>query len=469
MLFPTPEFAVFLAVVVTLAALLRDDDGQRKGFLVLASYVFYGWWSWKYAALLAASSCFAWACGLGIAAWRGSRRGNLLFAFAVTVDLSVLGWFKYIDFGLAQANAVLEFAGFSLSFDLVGVAVPVGVSFFTFHAISYVADLRSGRLSTAASLRDVLLYEAFFPQLVAGPIVRASSFLPQLASPAGLRPVPFARVAALIIGGLFKKVVLAPALAAAADPAFSDPASRGAVDLAFAAVAYSMQILCDFSAYTDIAIGVALLLGYEFPLNFNRPYSAVGFRDFWRRWHVSLSSWLRDYLYVPLGGGRGGFGRTAFALMATMLLGGLWHGAAWNFVLWGCLHGTFLVAERAAMRCGGFLPSGAPARFAAGALTFCLVTLAWIPFRSPDLSAAIEFMAGFGRFSTASTLVTPSATAAIMAMAATQALPSGWAERSMAGLSRLGAIPLGVTAGVIVSMIMAMGPDGVPAFIYFQF
>jgi len=472
MLFPTPEFAVFLSIVLVLARILAGRDGARKAMLAAASYVFYGWWSWSFAALLAASSAMTWGAGRLVAGAKTPGAKKTIAGVAVAIDLAVLGWFKYIDFALAQIDAGLSAIGWGPLIPLVGLAVPVGVSFFTFHAISYVVDLAVGRLKEPFPLLDVILYESFFPQLVAGPIVRASSFMPQLASPAGLRPVALARAGALIAGGLFKKVLVASALSSSiVDPTFRDPSLFSAPELIFAAIAYSVQILCDFSAYTDIAIGLAMLLGYEFPRNFERPYSALGFSDFWRRWHVSLSSWLRDYLYIPLGGSRGGFWRTTAALMGTMLIGGLWHGAAWTFVAWGALHGFALVFERGLR---SLLPPGwspPPALALLGrAGTFAFVTLAWIPFRSADFQSAWEYLSGFGRWEGGLVLPPAPSLALVVLVLALQAAPKDFVLRAVEGaISKRGPWFAGAAFGALCAAAMALGPEGVAPFIYFQF
>jgi D-alanyl-lipoteichoic acid acyltransferase DltB (MBOAT superfamily) len=472
MLFPTPEFAIFFAVVFAAAWALRGRDEARKGALVAASYVFYGWWSWGFAALLAASSVASWAAGRAIARLPG-RAGGAVAALAVAADLAVLGYFKYADFFLSQLNAALAAAGVDAAAPLLGLAVPVGVSFFTFHAISYVVDVRAGRLARPAPLLDVLLYQSFFPHLVAGPIVRASAFMGQLERPAGTRPVPAPRAAALILGGLVKKVALASPLATyVVDPVFRDPAAWGAADLLAAAFCYSAQVYLDFSAYTDMAIGFAALLGYEFPLNFDAPYSALGFSDFWRRWHISLSAWLRDYLYIPLGGSRGSAAATDRNLMAVMLLGGLWHGAAWTFVLWGALHGTALVAERRARPLLAPL-AGRPVARAAGRLgTLLFVTAAWVPFRCPDFATLAAFASGLSRWS-APLAVPPLALAMAAAVVAAQQLPRGAALRAADRACRFSGpwAPLagGAAAGAAAVLVMALVQDRVAPFIYFQF
>jgi alginate O-acetyltransferase complex protein AlgI len=278
---------------------------------------------------------------------RSSGRSRSVWtAVAVSVNLAVLGWFKYIGFLALSGQSILNLLGLPWRLPLPEVALPVGISFFTFQALSYVIDTSRGKLRPS-SLLDFAVYLSFFPHLIAGPIVRASEFLPQIRRRIDPRKVDAARAFWLISLGLFKKVVVASYLASkASDPLFGFPHQHGGVEALFGVYAYAIQIYADFSGYTDIAIGLALLLGIQFPQNFNAPYAAASLQEFWRRWHMTLSRWLRDYLYVPLGGSRRNRRRTYVNVMLTMLLGGLWHGAAWTFVAWGGLHGAGLAVER---------------------------------------------------------------------------------------------------------------------------
>ena len=286
-------------------------------------------------------------CGAHAAGGTDVRRSKQILAAAVVVDLGVLALFKYYGFFVQDIGDLLDTAGLGLPLPLLSLALPIGVSFFTFQAISYVVDVRRGLLAPA-SLFDFAIYLTFFPHLVAGPIVRAREFIPQLATPRKRSEVPVGAAVTLIAVGLVKKVAIADFLAReVVDPVFAVPQAYAAPDVALAAYAYAAQIYCDFSGYTDIAIGLALLMGFVFPQNFDRPYVSVSLREFWRRWHITLSRYLRDFLYIPLGGNRKGQARTYVNLLVTMTLGGLWHGAAWTFVLWGALHGTGLAAEHA--------------------------------------------------------------------------------------------------------------------------
>src|SRR4029078_6780569 len=265
---------------------------------------------------------------------------------AIVFDLGLLCVFKYLSFFVTQTDDAREGMGLASTVPLVQIVLPIGISFFTFQAISYVVDVYRGE-TPAASLSDVAILQAFFPHIVAGPIVRANELLPQLRTPRDPRAVRAGLALSLIVGGIVKKTVIADELARrVVDPVYSDPGAHSGAELLAAFYAFAGQIYCDFSGYTDMAIGLALLLGYQLPENFNRPYLALSLRDFWRRWHMTLSRWLRDYLYIPLGGNRKGRAKTYRNLMVTMLLGGLWHGASWTFALWGGIHGTALSGER---------------------------------------------------------------------------------------------------------------------------
>jgi alginate O-acetyltransferase complex protein AlgI len=345
MLFPTLSFAVFFAIVLPASWLLMPSRVRWRLFMVAASWFFYGAADWRFVALLAGSTIANHVFARQIDR-RSGRSRSAWTAGAVTANLVVLGWFKYIGFLALSGQSILNLIGLPWKLPLPDVALPVGISFFTFQALSYVIDTGRGKVRPG-SLLDFAVYLSFFPHLVAGPIVRASEFLPQIRRRIDPRKVDAGKALWLISLGLFKKVVIASYLATkAADPLFGFPHQHGGLEALFGVYAYAIQIYADFSGYTDIAIGLALLLGIQFPQNFNAPYAAISLQDFWRRWHMTLSRWLRDYLYIPLGGNRRNRKRTYVNLMVTMLLGGLWHGAAWTFVVWGGLHGAGLAAER---------------------------------------------------------------------------------------------------------------------------
>jgi D-alanyl-lipoteichoic acid acyltransferase DltB (MBOAT superfamily) len=345
----------------------------------------------------------------------------------------------------------------------------VAISFLTFHGVSYIVDVYRGATAPARSLVDLLLYMSFFPHLVAGPIVRAADFLAQLSKPSDPSRIALGASVLAIVGGLFKKVVIASHLSTAfVDPVFAAPAEHGRLDLALAVYAYAIVIYCDFSAYTDMARGFAALLGYRFPDNFDRPYRSASLRDFWRRWHITLSNWLRDYLYVPLGGGRGGALATGRNLLITMTLAGLWHGAGVQFLVWGAMHGAWLAAERC-------LRVLAPSRPFAGAgalgwaLTFHFVCAGWVFFRSPSLADALDYFRAFADGGGALVTATPFVVTLMTLGFAPQFLPDGAAE----GVARLYdriALPAQIAVpACAVWLVSVLAPAGVAPFIYFQF
>ncbi|WP_426954985.1 MBOAT family O-acyltransferase [Muricoccus radiodurans] len=467
MLFPTLDFLVFFAGVVLGLLLLRGRHGASKLFLLAASYVFYAQWNWRYCALLAAASVVAWVGGLALGRTEDPRARRWITGTAVTLLLGLLAFFKYYDFFTENLNEAARVLGADWRIPFIEVILPVGVSFFVFHGISYVVDVHRRDVGVCRRLTDMLLYLSFFPQLVAGPIVRAAAFLPQLATPQP--PLPIAPALILIVGGLFKKVIIANELATGlVDPVFFDPASFGRGDLLLAAYAYAVQIYCDFSAYSDIATGLAMLLGYRFPPNFNQPYRAASLAEFWRRWHISLSSWLRDYLYKPLGGSRRGEGRTAANLATVMLLGGIWHGAAWKFIAWGALHGGGLIVERwLGLRDTGTRPWFL--RLLSILVVFHLVCLAWIFFRADSFSTAWDFLTGLAGNGAAVAQATAFTASLVAFGLLLHALPPDLPQRPAAALERLPRWALGAIAGAAVLLIDALGPRGVAPFIYFQF
>ncbi len=346
MLFPTMTFALFFVVVLGVSWKLNDRPVHWKLFVLAASYLFYGWADWKFCLLLAGSTVANWAVAMAVARADGARVGRAWMTLGIVANLVLLGFFKYYGFFVDSMIAALEPLGLAPTALLVRVGLPIGISFFTFCAISYVIDVYRGE-QRPVTLIDFAVYLSFFPHLVAGPIVRVSEFEPQLRRRRNPNNVDATRAARLICRGMFKKVVIANFLATAiVDPVFVSPAQHTNWELLVGAWAYAVQIYADFSGYTDIAIGIALMMGIKFPDNFDQPYSSRSIQEFWRRWHMTLSRWLRDYLYIPLGGNRGGPRAEYRNLFLTMLLGGLWHGASWNFVIWGAFHGCGLAVER---------------------------------------------------------------------------------------------------------------------------
>jgi D-alanyl-lipoteichoic acid acyltransferase DltB (MBOAT superfamily) len=464
-LFPTVQFAIFFPIVLVLSWALMPRQHWWKPFVVVASYVFYAYANWRFCLLLGAITLGNQLAAQLIHRSDDERRRRWIIRIAVGLDLLALGVFKYYAFFVGDVDKVLDGVGLGLPLPLLTIALPVGVSFFTFQAISYVVDVHR-RLIAPSSLLDVAIYLSFFPHLVAGPIVRAREFLPQLEKPRDPRRVAVGAGLTLIAFGLVKKVVLADYLAReVVDPVFAVPQAYDAPDVLLATYSYAAQIYCDFSGYTDIAIGLALLMGFVFPQNFDNPYRALGFRDFWRRWHMTLSRFLRDYLYIPLGGNRGGRLRTYRNLMITMVLGGLWHGAAWPFVLWGAFHGAGLVTEHLI---GDERLERVP-RWLRWFVTFHLICFGWILFRSQDLGLIGDFLARFGSLGEP-TLWTAPVIAAVAIVVGMQLLPERPLENLRIRIERANPALLGAALAILIVVVGATVPSqGVPPFIYFRF
>ncbi len=474
MLFPTATFAIFFLLVLPLSWLTMPWPHRWRPFIVLASYVFYSWWDWRFVFLLA--GCTLWNQVLAVRIWRSkvqSQRKALL-VLALAGNIGLLGYFKYYDFFVSSSDNMAEIVGLDLPLSLKSIVLPVGVSFFTFMAISYVVDAYRGEFEPT-TLEKFAVYLSFFPHLVAGPIVRPSELIPQIETPRDPRRVDTSRAFYLIATGLFKKVVIANYLASSiVDQVFAAPGQHSSLEILIAVYAYAVQIYADFSGYTDIAIGIALLLGFQFPQNFDSPYAAVSVQDFWRRWHMTLSRWLRDYVYIPLGGNRGTSLATYRNLMLTMLIGGLWHGAAWTFVVWGSLHGGALAWERWRRERRG--PADAARRatgrqvWVARIVTFHFVCFAWIFFRSDSFGAAWDMIERlFTNWGAPSPLVTTGVLLAIAVGIGSQYLPARIPRLLMARFSRLPVLGQATVLALALMVTSVLGPEGVAPFIYFQF
>lgn len=483
MLFPTLEFGLFFLIVFTVSWAMRWTPNPRKWFLVGASYFFYGWWDWRFTLLLFGTTLINYLGGLALGRTERAGLRKFIVGATVAVDLGVLAFFKYYDFFLTSLDGMLTALGLERDLPFLEIILPIGISFFTFQGISYVVDVYRGHIQAERSLLDVMLFKSFFPQLVAGPIVRAADFIPQLHAPARLTREHVAVGVVLILSGLAKKMVIANYLATElVDPVFFDPTAVGALDLLVGVYGYAIQIYCDFSGYSDIAIGVAALLGYRFLPNFNQPYRAASLQEFWRRWHISLSTWLRDYLYIPLGGNRHGEARRYRNLFITMFLGGLWHGAAWTFIFWGSFHGAMLGLERwAQKKLEEFVPShaDAPGLFArignfaqhiVGVVwTFHLVCFAWIFFRADSFGTALDYLKGLADWSMANEHVTPFLVGLVALGLLFQFTPRDLGRELALSLRGLPSLALGLLLGFGILAVWAAAPEGVAPFIYFQF
>jgi D-alanyl-lipoteichoic acid acyltransferase DltB (MBOAT superfamily) len=390
-LFNSLEFWAFFTVVFALYLSIKGRG--RLWLLLIASYVFYGAWDWRFLSLIAISTLVDFVIGIKLGTTEAPHTRKLLVATSVCVNLGILGIFKYLGFFTESLHALFEHVGLDVALPTLEIVLPVGISFYTFQTISYSIDIYRGEVDPTRDLLRFAVFVAFFPQLVAGPIERASRLLPQMETPRRVTWEGLREGGWLCLWGLFKKVVIADNLALMVNAVYAPSSQPTGPEVLLATYAFAVQIYCDFSGYTDIARGLARTMGFHLVLNFNLPYLAKGARDFWRRWHISLSTWLRDYLYIPLGGNRGGKGRTAFNLMATMTLGGLWHGAAWTFLIWGVYHGLWLALDGVSAGIRERLrPASGPARWlwnvSAVILTFHLVCVGWVLFRAESIGIA---------------------------------------------------------------------------------
>ena len=468
MLFTQAEFLVFFAAVLA-GLLLIPGNRPKKALLLLASYYFYAYWDWRFLSLIWISTAVDYGVGLALEREEHPRRRKALLALSLGVNLGILATFKYAGFFVDSLEALVEPLGWELG--TVRLILPIGISFYTFQTLSYSIDVYRGKLAATRSLLDFALFVAFFPQLVAGPIVRAATLLPQLAAPARRSWRRTLEGTTQFAVGLFKKVVLADNVAVVVDHVFANPGAFDAPTTWLGVAAYAIQIYCDFSGYSDMAIGLARILGYDFLENFNFPYLARGLRDFWRRWHISLSTWLRDYLYIPLGGSKAGPWRTAGALTATMLLGGLWHGAAWTFVAWGAFHGLALVVEHALTpawrRLTARVPLGVAWKGAEWALTFAAVLVGWVLFRAQGFEAALLILRQMFWPQEGLSWISPGALVALALVAAAHL------ARVAGGRHRL-VLPVEAwyTPAAVATMLwlsVLLRPDNLNPFIYFQF
>ena len=460
MLFNSWQFAV-LMITVFLWYWWLDLRGQKR-LLLAASVLFYTAWSVPLFSLLIYSAVLDFWASRRIVrgASTGSRRGWL--AVSLVGNLALLGYFKYANFFIDSMARLLTFVGLPVSAPVLDIVLPLGISFYTFQTMSYTIDVYRGHLRPMESFADYFLFVTFFPQLVAGPILRAADFLPQLAVTKRLREREVAEGLFRVALGFIKKIVIADQLAKYVTPAFLLPGQQTPLELLLAVYGFAIQIYCDFSGYSDIAIGCGRLLGFQIMKNFNQPYVSASITEFWRRWHISLSTWLRDYLYIPLGGNRRGGRRTLINLMITMLLGGLWHGAAWHFVVWGGYHGALLAVERL-WRERVRVRIGVPV-IVRRLATFHLVCLGWVLFRAPDLATAGTII---GRIAELRWPVSPTLSVAMLGAATIGYLAAHGLKRWVRPRLRLNWVGAMAYAAVVVGVLLVGGRQ--VDFIYFQF
>lgn len=468
MLFNSGIFLQFFAAFLLLYWLARGSIPARNVLIVIASYVFYGWWDWRFLGLLVFSSVFDYLVGLGLERVATQRRRKALLVASMASNLTILGFFKYYDFFVDSLVQLLSDLHLPLQLRTLHIILPIGISFYTFQSMSYVIDVYRGEIRASRNLVHFLAFVSFFPQLVAGPIERASHLLPQFGSTRRITRDMLEEGLWLILWGLFKKVVVADHLAPLADMVF-EGSSFSAVTVVLGTLAFGLQIFCDFSGYSDIARGTARVLGFDIMFNFRLPYAATSLREFWQRWHISLSTWLRDYLYISLGGNRRSIARTYLNLMITMLLGGLWHGAAWHFVLWGAWHGAGLVATRAAGNMTRPLVQLRFGRALAWLATMLFVFYGWLLFRAGSFAQIVAMTQALGNLSAPAWIgsylinlvvfATPLVLMQLWQVRSGNLLPvlaqPRWVRGSLEGLLLLG-------------ILVFWGKDNAP-FIYFQF
>jgi alginate O-acetyltransferase complex protein AlgI len=473
--FTSLPFAAFFAVVFVVYWIVPWQRA-RIWWLVAASFFFYATWSKKLALLVAATSVMDYLLALAMERFHAPRSRKLFLGLSLGVNLGLLCYFKYVNFFLDSLFAGLAAAGWTVTAPVLKVLVPFGISFYTFEAISYTIDVYRGRLKAERNLANFMLFILFFPHLVAGPIVRAWDFLPQAARAKRWNWPRASFGAQLFILGLFKKLAISDRLAVYSDPIFDNPDQFNSLTLWLGLVAFGVRIWADFSGYSDMALGAAHLLGYKLTKNFNLPYLAANIADFWRRWHISLSSWLRDYLFIPLGGSRGTTLATCRNLLITMTIGGLWHGANWSYVLWGVLHGSFLVAHRlfrqwcaTRPRVEAFMRLPPAKMFSLGLTCFC-VLIAWAFFQ-PSLRTATTMLSRMfvptdGGFYTH----IPSAqglyvTLIVVALGHLVSNHGGWRRV----WNQVPAPMTGVACGLMFVIALVLAPATGKPFIYFQF
>jgi alginate O-acetyltransferase complex protein AlgI len=474
MLFNSLTFVVFFVVVLAVYWNMRSWNG-RKNFLVVASYIFYGAWNPPFAALLFATTALDFFLGRKMGKVQEARERRVWLVISVLVNLSMLSFFKYGNFLLENFQWVLARGGIQYKPPHLDVFLPIGISFYTFHSLSYTLDIYRGVMRPTRSLRDFVLAVSFFPQLVAGPIVRAGDFLPQLEAPPKPQKGRFLWGLLLMTLGLFEKVVLADTLlAGSADRVFGYGGPLVALDSWMGVMAFAGQIFFDFAGYSTCAIGAALCLGFHLKDNFRFPYAAIGFSDFWRRWHISLSTFLRDYLYIPLGGNRLGAARAMINLIIVMFIGGLWHGAAWTFVAWGLLHGSYLALERlvkAFVKKDNAWADNLGVKILLGLTTYIAVLIAWVYFRASDFNVASRLIGGmFGRHPTGDAVLSTREMLQV-GIVTFFLLVAHWLLRDISVETAVQRLPRWVvtTAWFLMACAIILTQGSSNAFIYFQF
>lgn len=472
MLFNSIAFLIFLTIVLLLIWLIKKRDWQHA-ILLLASYYFYYFSSGIFFLLLFFTSILDFYIGRKVYEAKDKKTRRFFLMFTLISNLGVLAFFKYTNFAIDSVNDLLILLGFNPSLPVLNIVLPIGISFFTFQTMSYTLDIYFGKLKPADSFLRYMLYVAFFPQLVAGPILRAADFLPQLGKSIFFSYTNLKSGLTLIGWGLVKKVVFADNIAPLVNVIFDNPVGLNSILIIIGAVGFGIQIYCDFSGYSDIAIGLARMFGFNLPLNFNKPYFSKNPAEFWKRWHISLSSWLKDYLYIPLGGNRNGEYRTYANLMITMVLGGLWHGASWNFVIWGFYQGCLLffhkIFSKIKIVSGFFIFKGVWALI----ITQYFVFLGWLIFRIrnvPDLLYSLKKFVLIDFSFSGLDILTMNKLAIVFILIFLYAHYLSYKSGDF--IERIRSLSLGywfIYAVIVVLLLMLFAPSETAEFIYFQF
>ncbi len=492
MLFPTFSFLFFFLAVFIGYWYVCHSPRSRSWFLIIISYIFYGLWGWRFCFFLFASSAINYVFAYLVSDEKVKLQ-KLFLVLSVIFNVCVLGFFKYYNFFADSLNQLFLSLGLSaeLIFPSLQILLPIGISFYTFKGMSLIFDAHSGDILAFPSFSQVLLYISFFPQVASGPIVHASDFFPSLegtlasGTPSGaiidkagstearyhvsFNTIDFSSASALIMSGLLKKMVFATYLSTLlVDPVFADPSSFSTLEVVLAAIGYSSVIYCDFSGYSDMAIGIALLLGFKTPKNFDRPYISFSITEFWKRWHISFSSWLRKYVYFAMGGSRHGLPRTLLGLTVTMLVSGIWHGASWMFILWGGMQAVAMVFER--IYNIGKNPSEKKfLAFLQIIATFIFTTISWVVFRSETFTDVKNWFIALGNFSVNSTLISPLIILILVVSLCFHFIPTKVREESLSLWYKTPVLAKSVLIAVFLVLLSVFSMSGVAPFIYFSF
>ena len=465
MLFNTLKFALFLLIVFVVYRIIERWRWPRTLWLLVASYLFYASWNPWYLILILASTVLDYAIGRGLVRTDAPQVRRALLIASIVGNIGLLSIFKYGNFALENIELAARMFGMELTLERVGVALPVGISFYTFQTLSYTIDLYRRRIEPARNFAEFALFVAFFPQLVAGPIVRASEFLPQLKKRPRLDPAALGVGLSMILAGLVKKMVIADSIRhRIVDPFFADPSQYGLIEVSGALWSFYFQLYCDFSGYTDVAIGAALLFGFQLPVNFRRPGQALSPLEHWQRWHITLQNWLRDYVYFPLGGSKKGDARTLLNIVIVFTVGGIWHGAGWTFACMGLYNGLLAAGWRR------FVPAAKTRRgqLLQGFISLNLIVLSMVGMRPYPIAQAIEALRAFTRWNPSTGLIDAGGLSFVAMAILLHYSPIGWRDRIRAWFAEAPALAVAV-AMILIGGLCSLFAENADEFYYFQF